>query len=596
MTSGDGGAEQRGVSGLIEPVSSRARTGNGMAITATGTARTGNLSPDQSSKALGSFYTDAQIAEFLVWWAIRSAQDRVMDPSFGGGVFLRAACERIANLGGQPATAVFGVEIDPEVCASITAELTGEFGVGTENLILSDFFRVERAMEGSVDVVVGNPPFVRYQRFSGEARQQALKRAAEQGVRLTELSSSWAPFLIYSIAMLKRRGRLAMVVPSEIGHAAYARPILEHLYRSFGEVTFLTFRKKLFPDLSEDTLLLLADDKGLPPAVFLRRDLAHSGLLAPLQSQGRLPLPDTERIDAQSLARGKERLIEYAIPKGARELYRELRERPFTHRLGELADVGIGYVTGANNFFHPEATEIQLWGIPDTFLRPAVRRGRSLSGLRFTASDWRDALKLGEAGYLLYIPAEADLPETVRDYLASGEAKGVSKTYKCRTRSPWFRVPHVYKPDAFLSYMSGDTVRLVANDFGAVAPNSLHILRLHRHTALTSDVLAALWQTSLTRLSAEVEGHALGGGMLKLEPTEAENVIVAVPCGCNGSWADLAGELDALIRCGDVESAQARADQLVLQDGLGLSESDCRLLRTAADELRTRRQSRGIAE
>jgi adenine-specific DNA-methyltransferase len=41
-----------------------------------------------SAKALGAFYTDSQIADFLVWWAIRSSRDTVMDPSFGGGGFL----------------------------------------------------------------------------------------------------------------------------------------------------------------------------------------------------------------------------------------------------------------------------------------------------------------------------------------------------------------------------------------------------------------------------------------------------------------------------------------------------------------------------
>lgn len=38
-----------------------------------------------------------------------------------------------------------------------------------------------------------------------------------------------------------------MVIPMEIGHAAYAVPVLQHLATSFREVTFLTFRKKLFP-------------------------------------------------------------------------------------------------------------------------------------------------------------------------------------------------------------------------------------------------------------------------------------------------------------------------------------------------------------
>lgn len=35
------------------------------------------------------------------------------------------------------------------------------------------------------------------------------------------------------------------------------------------------------------------------------------------------------------------------------------------------------------------------------------------------------------------------------------------------------------------------------------------------------------WRHPLTRLSCELEGHPLGGGMLKLEPREAARVLLA---------------------------------------------------------------------
>src|SRR6266478_4236909 len=95
--------------------------------------------------------------------------------------------------------------------------------------------------------------------------------------------------------------------------------------------------------------------------------------------------------------------------------------------------------------------------------------------------------------------------------------------------------------------MSGTTPRLVANDAGVVAPKSLHILRFHAGVSLHRGALATLWQTSLTRLSVELEGHSLGGGMLKLEPTEAEQVVLPWPANQRG-LLDLATELDDLGR------------------------------------------------
>lgn len=551
---------------------------------------------EESAKALGAFYTDVQVADFLVWWAIRSARDTVMDPSFGGGVFLRSACRRLVNLGGQPAAQVFGAEIDPGVYSLIVDKLSDEFGLGKRNLWHGDFFDIEPLPVRQVDAIVGNPPFVRYQRFTGDARTRALGRAAEQGVRLTELSSSWAPFVVHSIAFLKRGGRLAMVLPMEIGHAAYAVPVLQYLSRSFGKITLLTFRKKLFPNLSEDTLLLLAEDKSASSSRFFIRDLAHSGLLSEIQYRGRLPLPGTRQMNGSSLTEGTERFVHYLIPRKARTLYRELRGLAKTKRLGEIADVGIGYVTGANDFFHLSPSDADKWGIPKRFLKPAVRKGRALLGLAFTRQDWWMASEAGEAGYLLFIQGQADLPESVLRYLKYGEDQGIPQSYKCRTRSPWFSVPHVRQPDAFLTYMSGEMPRLVTNHANAIAPNSLHILRLHPYTTLKSDALAVLWQTSLTQLSAEIEGHALGGGMLKMEPTEAENVIIATGEIGNGDLLDLSKELDALVRRGEVETCHRLADDFVLRRQLGLSKSDCTLLSSTAEMLRNRRYSRSVAK
>jgi hypothetical protein len=171
-----------------------------------------------------------------------------------------------------------------------------------------------------------------------------------------------------------------------------------------------------------------------------------------------------------------------------------------------------------------------------------------------------------------------------------------ARTYKCRTRSPWFRVPHVYQPDAFLTYMSGATPRLVANDAGVVAPNSLHILRLHPHAETTRDGLAALWQTSLTRLSVEIEGHPLGGGMLKIEPTEAESVVVPRLIGDTVPGLEgLAEELDTVVRKDGDAVARLRADEVILQQGLGLRREDCCLLWEAAETLRSRRYGRSAS-
>ena len=170
---------------------------------------------DKTAKALGTYYTDAQVADFLVWWAVRGSADTVLDPSFGGGVFLLAACRRLKLLGGSPCDQVFGVELDERVYQAITSKLRQDFAITPRHLVCSDFFAIERPVNTPVDVVVGNPPFIRYQRFAGAARERARQQMVSAGVTLSALTSSWLPFLIHSINQLKPGGRLAMVLPFE---------------------------------------------------------------------------------------------------------------------------------------------------------------------------------------------------------------------------------------------------------------------------------------------------------------------------------------------------------------------------------------------
>jgi len=141
--------------------------------------------------------------------------------------------------------------------------------------------------------------------------------------------------------------------------------------------------------------------------------------------------------------------------------------------------------------------------------------------------------------------------------------------------------------------MSGAYPKLVANSAEVVGPNSLHIVRLHKSRVATGDHLATLWQNSLTGLSVEIEGHSLGGGMLKLEPTEARNV--RVPVVEEWAAADLSDEVDRLCRGRAIEQARSLVDREILMKRLGLSARDCAYLTQGARILADRRSERGKA-
>ncbi|MGB8888336.1 MAG: hypothetical protein WCC87_16525 [Candidatus Korobacteraceae bacterium] len=365
-------------------------------------------------------------------------------------------------------------------------------------------------------------------------------------------------------------------MPAELGHAMYARDVLRFLLRGFLRVRIEMFREKLFDDLSQSTVLLFCDGYG---------ENCHDFVIATsddLNSTDR----QVEEVDPRAVETNRFRFSSYVVPKPARQLYESLATDKRVKKLGQVADIGIGYVTGANNFFHVSDEERRKWEIDKRFLRPAVLNLRGVVGLTYCRECWIARRSAGEKIYLLSVPAvpKSSLPASLRRYLDYGEAIGVTERYKCRIRRFWYAVPHVRIPDAFLSYMSGEQPVLVGNSGNFVAPNTLHILRFARNSDPFLHSLS--WRNSLTRLSCELEGHSLGGGLFKLEPSEAENVLVVLPRAAH--IEKMAGQL----KNAAVGSQQALdvADRYVLRRKLGLSEADCLLLRDAAQKVESWRK------
>ncbi len=137
---------------------------------------------------------------------------------------------------------------------------------------------------------------------------------------------------------------------------------------------------------------------------------------------------------------------------------------------------------------------------------------------------------------LLRLKRGEDLPTGVRAYLDSSAGQAARGGYKCRHRTPWYAVPDVQVPDYILSYMSGRTANLVRNAAGVTCTNSVHAVRVRDPGAAAK--LLPRWSSPFVRLSCELEGHALGGGMLKLEPREAARVLFPAECIADNADAD----------------------------------------------------------
>lgn len=455
-----------------------------------------------TQKRFGAYYTPEDVARSLVAWLAPAPTDRLLDPSCGDGRFLAA----------HPFSV--GVEQNPQSAALAREQAPSSL------VHVGDFFSWAFETDERFECAAGNPPFIRYQTFAGDIRKRAQRLCSELGVEFSGLASSWAPFLVATANLLRPGGRLAFVVPAEIGHAPYAAPLLEYLISRFSRVHVVAIREKLFPELSEDCWLLFADGAG--------------------GSTQSISFSATERFELSSVppevtccipvqewrAAWNRRLRPYLLPARTRSVYQRALGLPGSVRLGDIASVGIGYVSGANGFFHLRPSQATTFQIPDSLLQPTVRNGRGLPRDSLTSgvvAAWREA---DRPMLLLRLPKSIELPTSVKAYLESEAGNEARQAFKCRSRSPWWSVPDVVVPDLMLTYMSGERPNLVRNAAGCACTNSLHAVRMK--PGRNPFFAMKAFSSPLAQLSCELEGHPLGGGMLKLEPREAGRIVLSL--------------------------------------------------------------------
>lgn len=547
--------------------------------------------PEKTSKSeagrkeLGAFYTPAEMAEKLVRWAVREPEDRALDPSFGGMVFIEQAYERLQELGVAPEQGLaqmHGCELD-----QMAFNAAEEGSLQLDGLVQGDFLAT-KAGEGlpEVEAVVGNPPYVRYQLF-GEAGDMGRRIAREAGVSLTAMSSSWAPFVVHATAFVKEGGRMALVLPAELLHAQYAGEVRRFLQEQFGKVVLALFEQRIFPGVTEEVVLLLAEGRGAGPAG--RMEVIQYESLADFDVDRLL-----DRVGPEEAATAMHaNLLAQLLPEATRDLLKKTSGDRRVKKLGAYAGVDIGTVTGANDYFLLKGENDE--GIGPDLLQPIVSRAAHLPGARFTASDYEDLAARGVNYRLLALDSDAPpiLRQTAEDYLRRGEELGISGRYKCKQRDDWWNVPIPGtdgRPDLFLTYCAAEHPRLVVNEARLLHTNAVHGVRLKKGGVAASS-LAAGFFNSLTLLSAELEGRSYGGGVLKLEPSEAESIVVP-PLG---SIAGKLNAVDAQLRDGSLTGVLDIVDQVVLGKGLGLTEDEIASLRTGAEKLRSRRRARKAA-
>lgn len=529
------------------------------------------IANETAQKLRGGYYTPQDLATFLCEWVLEIEPRRVLEPSCGDGVFFSA----LRNAGATATLAVTGFELDEDEAAKATKRAK-EVGLKATRVKASDFlsWALEKTGHGlfpqevKFDAVVGNPPFVRYQYLPKPFQVRAEQVFRELELPFTKHTNAWVPFVLASMRMLRPGGRLAMVVPAEVIHVMHAQSLRSYLGRECRRVVIIDPEKLWFAGTLQGAVLLLAEkrkddrEKAEGLGIYEVRDREFLR-----ESPARI-FAAPQSINGKTVAGKWTRAL---LDTETRELIDKLSSHPNVHRFADVADVDVGIVTGANKFFLVTDAVVRAHGL-ERWAHPMFGRSEHCPGIIYDAAQHEANAKAGNPTNFLWFPNEEPLKsKKAKSYIEAGEAEALHTRYKCRIRSPWFRVPSVYATEIGMLKRSHDLPRLILNKVGAYTTDTAY--RIRTLNGASAEQLVGCFYNGLTALSAELEGRHYGGGVLELVPSEIEKLVLPLPKKVHVNLKELDRQIRSAMSAQDVLEANSR----VVLGGLGLSrgKQDC---------------------
>ena len=534
------------------------------------------LIEDASAQKLrGAYYTPPAIASFILHWGINGSTDAdILEPSCGDGVFLEQMARE--NMLFHHATAV---EYE-----AVEAEKAREIGLHDSEVINADFHRFCLDTEQRFNLVVGNPPFIRYQYYDEGQQELAGEIFKKAGLKRSKLTNAWVTFVVGCSLLLKETGKMGFVIPSELLQVTYAQQLRKYLATSFNKINIISFENLVFEEIQQEVVLLLCERTGTGEHLIEHIEVKDAEALQQLDPH-RMKLP-TKQIDFHA-----DKWTYYFLDKEELDFLNKVRVDDMP-KIGTYADVEVGITTGSNGYFTVPQGVVDMYQLHE-YARPMVGRSVQVNSLCFTKADWQQNLANGaKANLLVFTPdAKENGNEGTKAYIENGEQQGINKGYKTSIRDDWYVIPSIKLSDALFLRRNNLYPKFVLNDAKAYTTDTMH--RVFIKEGVNRKAFVVSYYNSLSFAFAEILGRNFGGGVLELMPSEVEGVYLPY----REENAKLFEKVDQMVR--EKKTADEIldfTDKELLQKGMGFSETETKMARSIWYKLMGRRLNRETLE
>jgi adenine-specific DNA-methyltransferase len=527
-----------------------------------------------SEKLRGGFYTPEPIAQFILRWGINGSNDLdILEPSCGDGVFL----EQLKKLRSEYKS-ITAIEFD-----EVEAQKASRIELENKQIINDDFHAYCNNTSRRFDLIVGNPPYIRYQFFDRKQQIEADDIFIKAGLTYSKLTNAWVSFVVGSSLLLKENGgKIGFVLPAEILQVSFAQQLRRFIAHFYNKINIISFKKLVFPNIQQEVVLLLCERNRSKEHYIEHIELKDAGELQSLDV-ARLKSPQ-KIIDFKS-----NKWTFYFLDQEEIDFLENIAQKRNIPTIGKFAKVEVGITAGANDFFTVPLTTVEAYDLQD-YARPMVGRSVQVNSVIFTDEDWKKNKNSKSKAHLLVFPKRQYLnPKNgAVKYIAQGEILGINKGYKCGIRDDWFVVPSLKISEALFIRRNNLYPRLIINQAGAYTTDTMH--RVFVRSATNIQSFTASYYNSLSLAFAEVSGRSHGGGVLELMPNETEKILL--PYHVDNE--KLLPVIDKLIRDKvDIGEVLKVTNEIILKKHYGLSDREVALANSIWKKLSSRRLNRG---
>lgn len=534
------------------------------------------LIEDASEQKLrGAYYTPPAIASFILHWGINGSTDAdILEPSCGDGVFLEQMARE--HMLFHHATAVEYEAVEAEKARAI--------GLHDSEVINSDFHRFCLDTEQRFNLVVGNPPFIRYQYYDEGQQVLAGKIFQKAGLKRSKLTNAWVTFVVGCSLLLKETGKMGFVIPSELLQVTYAQQLRKYLATSFNKINIISFENLVFEEIQQEVILLLCERTGTGEHLIEHIEVKDAEALQQLDPH-RLRLP-TKHIDFHT-----DKWTYYFLDNEELAFLNKVRSTNMPS-IGRYANVEVGITTGSNGYFTVPQRVVDLYQLQQ-YARPMVGRSVQVNSLCFSKKDWQQNLSKGAKANLLVFPpgAKEHGNDGTKAYIENGEQQGINEGYKTRIRDDWYVIPSIKLSQALFLRRNNLYPKFVLNEAKAYTTDTMH--RVFIKEGVNHKAFVVSYYNSLSFAFAEILGRNFGGGVLELMPSEVEGIYLPYREE-NSIFFD---KVDQMVRKKKTaDEILDLTDRELLINGMGFTEEEIKMARSIWHKLMSRRLNREMLE